>query len=141
MKKQLSTLTQKVISGRRGRDIWNAAKYYAVGLFDHLDEDHAFMLASGIAFNVLFSIIPLSLLLFDLFTVILRDNARASQIIIDYVAQSIPVPAYRDTAVEWLSTQLTSIKHIGHVAGFIGGLTLMWLASALFSSLRTTVNA
>lgn len=121
--------------------VWIAAKYYAVGLWNYVDDDHCFLLASGIAFNVLLSVIPLSLLLFDLFSLTLQNNENAQQAIIDYIQKSIPISDYQDLASTWLGEKLSSVKHTGRLAAIVGGLSLMWLSSSLFSSLRTTVNA
>lgn len=118
-----------------------AIKYYAVGLWNYLDDDHCFLLASGIAFNVLLSVIPLSLLLFDVFSLTLQNNENATKAIVEYVQKSIPIPDYQNLATGWVSDKLSSVKHSGRLAAILGGLSLMWLSSALFSSLRTTVNA
>ena len=120
---------------------WDATKYYAVGLWNYLDDDHCFLLASGIAFNVLLSVIPLSLLIFDIFSLTLQNNENAANAIIEYVQKSIPIPDYQNVATEWVEQKLATVQHTSRIAAVIGGLTLMWLASSLFSSLRTTVNA
>ncbi|HET6512351.1 MAG TPA: YihY/virulence factor BrkB family protein [Candidatus Kapabacteria bacterium] len=120
---------------------WDATKYYAVGLWNYLDDDHCFLLASGIAFNVLLSVIPLSLLLFDIFSLTLQNNENAAKAIVDYVQKSIPIPDYQNLATQWVEQKLATVTHTSRIAAVIGGLTLMWLSSSLFSSLRTTVNA
>ncbi len=121
--------------------LWDSIRYYAIGLYNNLDDDHCFLLASGIAFNVLSSIIPLSLLLFEVFSVVLRSNKDAGVTIIAYITDAIPVAEYQLPVHEWLKAAFISAAHAGHTAGIIGGFTLLWLASALFSTLRTTVNA
>jgi membrane protein len=120
---------------------WDAIKYYSVGLWNYTDDDHCFLLASGIAFNVLLSVIPLSLLIFDIFSLTLQNNENAAKAIVNYVQTSIPIPDYQNMATQWVETKLATVQHSSRIAAVIGGLTLMWLASSLFSSLRTTVNA
>lgn len=120
---------------------WDAIKYYSVGMWNYTDDDHCFLLASGIAFNVLLSVIPLSLLIFDIFSLTLQNNENAARAIVDYVQKSIPIPDYQNLATQWVEQKLATVEHSSRIAAVIGGLTLMWLASSLFSSLRTTVNA
>ncbi len=123
------------------RRFLSAGKYYAIGLYNNTDDDHCFLYAAGIAFNVLLSIIPLSLLLLGVFSIVLRNNQTAASNVINYITDSIPVPAYKEAVGELLQTQFQSVAKAGSLAGLIGAATLLWLASALFSTLRTTVNA
>lgn len=124
-----------------GLRVWDNVKYYSLGLWNYLDDDHCFLLASGIAFNVLLSVIPLSLLLFDIFSVTLQNNENAATAIIEYIQKSIPIKDYQNLATSWVEEKLATVQHTSRLAAILGGVTLMWLSSSLFSSLRTTVNA
>src|SRR5690349_151994 len=88
---------------------WNSVRYYAVGLYNAVDDDHAFMLASGIAYNVFLCIIPLSLILFQVFSFILQNDIGARQAILDYLKQIFPVQQYGAVMEEWVSTQFESV--------------------------------
>jgi len=125
----------------RLRRTLSAAKYYGLGLYNNVDDDHCFLYAAGIAFNVLLSVIPLSLLLLGVFSTVLRNNAAAASNVIQYITDSVPVPAYKAAVGELMLTQFNSISKGGSLVGLIGALTLLWLSSALFSTLRTAVNA
>ncbi|MDP4199152.1 MAG: YihY/virulence factor BrkB family protein [Bacteroidota bacterium] len=119
---------------------WDSIKYYSVGLYRYVDEDHCFLLASGIAFNVLYCVLPLSLVVFYFFSTALTSE-RAVTTAVNYIIQSFPVPLYEEDVRMWLSRELTSVGHMSHIAGIVGGITLFWLASTLFSTLRTSLNA
>jgi len=120
--------------------IWDSTKYYAKGLYNYTDEDHCFLLAAGIAFNMLYCVIPLSLVVFYFFSATLT-SARAIGYVVTYITESFPVPVYEEDVRNWLTAELTKVGHGSAIAGIIGGVTLFWLASILFSTLRTSLNA
>ena len=132
---------RKARSSRRLiRKFLSATKYYALGLYNNIDDDHCFMHAAGIAFNLLLSIIPISLLLLEVISTVVRKNGDSAKHFVTYFVQSIPISSYRDAIEVRFTELLTRLTLTGHWAGIIGGLTLLWLASALFSTLRTTLN-
>jgi membrane protein len=114
--------------------------YYAKGLWDGLDRDHCFLFASGIAYNVLLCIIPLSLILFQIFSIILQNNDSAKAAVLQYLQDSLPIQQYGVTVHDWVMNQLTYVTNVSYIPGIIALLVLLWLASALFSSLRSAVN-
>lgn len=114
--------------------------YYAKGLWNGMDEDHCFIFASGIAFNVLLCIIPLSLILFQIFSIILQNNDSAKQAVLEYIQHGLPLESYGQALKDWVETQFAYVSDVSYVPGIIALLVLLWLASALFSSLRSTVN-
>ena len=124
----------------RQTHLWDSIKYYARGLYTYTDEDHCFLLAAGIAFNVLYCVLPLSLVIFYFFSAALT-SARAAGYVVTYVTQSFPIPVYEGDVRTWLTTELTKISQESTIAGIVGGITLFWLASILFSTLRTSLNA
>ena len=120
--------------------IWNSISYYAKGLYHYVDEDHCFLLAAGIAFNVLYCILPLSLVVFYFFSATLTSEKAVTQVV-TYITNSFPVPVYEQDVRAWLTVQLSKLGHQSNLAGLIGGIALFWLASVLFSTLRTSLNA
>ena len=120
--------------------IWDSIKYYAKGLYNYVDEDHCFLLAAGIAFNVLYTLLPLSLVLFYVFSSALTSE-KAVATVLDYVSQSFPLPVYQDELRGWIAKKFVGLNHESNIAGIVGGISLFWLASVLFSTLRTSVNA
>lgn len=124
-----------------GRSFWDTIRYYAIGLYNYIDEDHVFFLSAGIAFNVLYCIVPLSLVAFYFISTLVASDEKANQVVINYIAQAFPLPVYKEDLAAWLSDKLIGVKHSGHIAGIVGGFSLLWLASILFSTLRTSLNA
>ena len=120
--------------------LWDSIKYYAKGLYIHVDEDHCFLLGAGIAFNVLYCIIPLSLVAFYFFSILLTHRS-AAEYIVNYIVSSVPIAVSAQDAHSWLRTEVVKMAHKGFIAGIVGFVTLFWLASALFSTLRTSLNA
>ena len=116
-------------------------KYYTLGLWNGLDEDHCFIFASGIAFNVLLCIIPLSLILFQIFSLIMQNDDNAKAAVIGYIQRSLPIQQYGGMLQEWVQNQFSYISDVSLLPGIIALVVLVWLASALFTSLRSAVNA
>ena len=119
----------------------NAFKYYALGLWNGLDEDHCFIFASGIAFNVLLCIIPLSLIFFQVFSIIIQNDDVAKMEVINYISRSLPIDKYGSAMRDWVQTQFSYLSDISLLPGIIALIVLIWLSSALFTSLRTAVNS
>ncbi len=119
--------------------IAKSIRYYIVGIYKHADEDHYFLLAAGIAFNVLYCVLPLSLVIFYFFSAAL-SRGRAVGYVVSYVAASFPIPISAHDVRAWLVGELSKMGHNSTIAGIVGGITLFWLASILFSTLRTSVN-
>jgi membrane protein len=109
-------------------------------LYNKTDEDHCFLFSAGIAFNVLYSIVPLSLVIFYVFSASLTSDKAISSVV-GYITESFPVPVYSDDLRVWLTAEIPKAGHAGIIAGIVGGITLFWLASTLFSTLRTSINA
>jgi membrane protein len=119
----------------------DAVKYYALGLWNGIDDDHCFLFASGIAYNVILCLIPLSLIMFQVLTFIFRDNLDAQAVVLGYIRKSLPVEGYGSTIEEWVSGQFSHVIDLALIPAIIAGVILLWLSSALFSSLRTSLNA
>lgn len=122
------------------KSFWNSVRYYAVGLWNGVDDDHAFMLSAGIAYNVFLCVIPLSLILFQIFGLILQNDEGARQAVLEYLRQVFPVQQYGPAITEWVSSQFAHVVDTSVVPGVIAFFVLLWLSSGLFSSLRTSVN-
>lgn len=120
--------------------VWDSTKYYAKGLYHYTDEDHCFLLSAGIAFNVLYCVLPLSLVIFYFFSATLT-SARAIGYVVTYITNSFPIPVYEGDVRVWLTAELTKLGQESTIAGIIGAVVLFWLASILFATLRTSLNA
>jgi len=89
---------------------------------------------------VLYCIVPLSLVIFYVFSTSLTSDKAISSVV-GYITDSFPVPVYGDDVRAWLTAEIPKLGHAGAIAGIVGGVSLFWLASVLFSTLRTSVNA
>ena len=105
-----------------------------------MDADHCFIFASGIAFNFLLCIIPLSLILFQIFSIILQNNDSAKQAVLEYIQRGLPIESYGPALRDWVQNQFAYVSNASYIPGIIALIVLLWLGSALFSSLRSAVN-
>ena len=103
------------------------------------DEDHVFLLAAGIAFNIIIALIPtLLILLFVLGYVF--DSERILQQINEYVTTFVVAQGYRDDLIQTLRTQIDALIENRGVAGVVGIIGLLWTGSALATSIRVSIN-
>src|SRR5439155_21336778 len=85
--------------------------------------------------------IPLSLILFQVFSIILQNNDSAKQAVLEYIEETLPIEQYGLAVHDWVMHQFTYVTNVSYIPGIIALLVLLWLASALFSSLRSAVNS
>ncbi|HVK38421.1 MAG TPA: YihY/virulence factor BrkB family protein [Candidatus Kapabacteria bacterium] len=103
------------------------------------DEDHVFLLAAGIAFNIIIAMIPtLLILLFVLGYVF--DSERILQQINEYIRNFVVAEGYRDDLIVTLRAQIESLVANRGLAGLIGIVGLLWTGSALATSIRVSIN-
>lgn len=111
-----------------------------VELGDRLSANHIFLLASGIAFNILFCIIPLLLVAMGILGSLI-DRETLGQTINRILTDSLPPNQLSSEMITGALSELRTAFQLSSVAGWIGGFALLWTSSALFSSLRTGLNA
>jgi membrane protein len=104
-----------------------------------LEKDHAFLIAAGIAFNILLYVIPL--LLVALYIVNLTVGAETITTFLDKSLQNIipENPKLKSVLTETINEVYIIFKNSSFM-GWVGILTLLWLSSALLSSLRSGLN-
>jgi YihY family inner membrane protein len=108
-------------------------------LFTRFDEHHIFLIAAGIAFNILLYMIPLFLLAIYIINQIFDINI-ISQTIERVLLEILPPTTTVHNLVKEIINELNFISTHSTLAGWIGIIILLWLSSALFSSLRTGLN-
>jgi len=108
-------------------------------LINRMDKNHSFLLAAGIAFNILLYVIPM--LLVALYVVNLSVGAEnISNFLAKLFEKIIPEnPMLKDVLTETLN-EVYIIFEKSSLVGWIGIITLLWLSSALLSSLRSGLN-
>jgi membrane protein len=107
---------------------------------ERIAKEHLFLLASGIAFNIILCIIPLLLVasavvgsftnsdaLAETLNRVLSDSLPPNQMSVDFITSTLK--------------ELQTAFKFSNLAGWIGGIGLLWTSSALFSTLRTGLNA
>ncbi|MDI7260877.1 MAG: YihY/virulence factor BrkB family protein [Thermodesulfobacteriota bacterium] len=112
--------------GRRFDLLWKALKKF--------DDDHGFFLSSGITFNLLICLIPLSLLLLGLTGTYLysdREVLNHIRLYLESVAPSLDPRVMRN---------ILKIVQGRKIVGILGIGGLIWTSTWVFSSLRTALN-
>jgi len=107
---------------------------------DITDRRHIFLLSSGIAFNLLLCTIPLLVLIVSLVSGLL-DVEKTKDTVEAALEQFFPRNTQASSLIAGVISELGTIFNYSSVAGWIAGIALLWLSSALFSSLRTGLNA
>jgi membrane protein len=93
--------------------------------------------AAGIAYRVLFSLAPLTIVLVSIVGVVLRDDARR-QDVIDQIVGWLPITEEGSNSVEDAITRLASPTSI---VGIVSLLLFFWAATGMMASLRTGLEA
>lgn len=107
---------------------------------DRLAKEHIFLLSSGIAFNIVLCIIPL-LLVASAIVGSLTDSASLSVTLNRILRDTLPPNQINSEIIDSTLNELHTAFKFSNLAGWIGGFGLLWTASALFSSMRTGLNA
>jgi len=108
------------------RILWSAIRKF--------DADSGFFLASGLAFNLLLSVVPGMLLLLSLAGTYLYSDAEVTEHIAQYFRDLVP------TLDPKIMGNLMGIIQGRRVAGAIAVAGLVWTASMAFGSLRTSLD-
>jgi len=93
--------------------------------------------AAAIAYYVLFSIVPLGILAFSIFGIVLRDDARRADLV-DYVLDQVPLS--QTEGRQDVEDLLNNVQQISSTVAVIGFFAAVWTASSVFSSIRRALN-
>ncbi len=107
---------------------------------DITDRRHIFLLSSGIAFNLLLCIIPLTVLIVSLVSGVM-DVEQTKDTVEAALESFLPKNTQASSLLATIINEVGAFFNYSTAAGWIAGVALLWLASALFSSLRTGLNA
>ena len=102
--------------------------------FKKFDGDHGFFLSSGITFNLLIGLIPLSLLLLALVGTYLYSDREVLNHIRHYLEEVAPSLDPR------IGRNILRVIQDRKIVGVLGIGGLIWTATCVFSSLRTAFN-
>jgi membrane protein len=105
-----------------------------------LAQEHVYLLSAGISFNVLLCLIPMMLVALYVAGKVIKVDS-----VIQYVQQALatalPTTQSTNELIATVTSELRTIDEYSATAGYIGIGILIWTSSALFSSLRTGLNA
>lgn len=107
---------------------------------DITDRRHIYLLASGIAFNQLLCLIPFVLMTISIISTFL-DPSDVKQTVAVTLSQVLPTGISATSIITDVIMELSNVFNYSTVAGWIAGFILVWTASALFSSMRSGLNA
>ncbi len=109
-------------------------------IIDRTERHHIYLLSAGIAFNVLVCIVPLILLAIFLVGLFL-DPTALTLIVGQSLQEALPKSPATSEFIWSVMKEVNLIGSTSSTAGLVGLGILLWVASALFSSLRAGLNA
>ncbi|MCO6465004.1 MAG: YihY/virulence factor BrkB family protein [Bradyrhizobiaceae bacterium] len=112
----------------------------AVELVDITEQRHIFLLAAGIAFNQMLCLLPTVLLAISMLSGLIDEKAMHGTLT-DLVTQLVPGNLQAASFAQMVVRELDAVISYRTVAGWIAGIALLWLASALFGAMRSGLNA
>lgn len=114
--------------------------FYIKSLYNHLYDDEALFLASGIAFNGILCLIPLLLLFTAVFGIFLNSSELAVQKVHEILNTAFPDQPYAQSIKNSIQQIIKDIIDYRKSFGIFGLAVLTWTATSLFSSMRTVLN-
>ncbi len=98
------------------------------------NDDNGFFLSSGIAFNILITLIPFIMLLLALFGTYLYNDQEVLSHIRDYIRNVVPALDPK------IMKNLADVIRNRQIVGIVGLAGLLWFSTGVFSSLRIALN-
>lgn len=130
MSKQLQSLSPRL------RHAWSLI----VEFIDITERRHIFLLASGIAFNQLLCLIPFVLVAISVVGGML-DETSTKESVRQALTSVMPAGIEASDTISQVIFELSAVFSYSTIAGWIAGFVLLWTSSALYSSMRTGLNA
>ncbi|MEX0750871.1 MAG: YihY/virulence factor BrkB family protein [Dehalococcoidia bacterium] len=93
--------------------------------------------AAAIAYYVLFAIVPIAILAFSVFGLVLRDEGRRDEIV-DYVLDQLPLT--QTEGRQDVADLLDSVQAASGAIAIVGLVFALWTASSVFSAVRRALN-
>ncbi|MDE3057968.1 MAG: YihY/virulence factor BrkB family protein [Bacteroidota bacterium] len=116
------------------------ARYYLRGVYVRFIEDDILFLASGIAFNIIFCLIPLLLLFSSLIGSLLNSTQIATENIQELVAKALPNRPYASEVSLFAGRIIHDLVEFRKSMGMIGLLVLIYTSTSLFSAVRSALH-
>ncbi len=109
-------------------------------LTDRISKHHLYMLAAGIAFNIMIYMIPLFLMVIFIVSVVF-DATAITDTLEKFLNDYLPQTEASYEIVHAVIHEIDKIFSHSTLFGSIGILGLLWISSILISSIRTGLNA
>lgn len=93
--------------------------------------------AAAIAYYVLFSIVPLAILAFSIFGLVLEDEGRRNELI-DYMLDQLPLN--ESEGRQDIEELINNVQQASGTVAIIGVVVAVWTASSVFSAIRRALN-
>lgn len=120
--------------------MYDTLSYYAVNLLRKFDNDHIWIMSSGISFNMLICIIPFTLILLTILGIYL-DSGTVQIKLVSYLNSMLPLPGqYKERFIFELTERTKELSSNTFLTGVIGLGGLFWTVSGLFSSMREVLR-
>ncbi len=122
------------------KKIYSEVKYYAIGFYNKFDEDHVWIMSASIAFNIIICIIPITLILFSILGIYLKqDGAQA------YLNESLNnvvgiTPELKLKISSLIVGAINELSNNSLLTAILGSIGILWTSSGLFSTLRDVLN-
>lgn len=129
----------KYLSIDRFRRILAFLNHYVGGTFRRLEKNHLFLSASGIAYSIILSVIPLVLLIFSVLGSII-DVATIEEQVNTAIDGLIPYHASANYMKRFILSRIPEVVKYKSLAGGVGLIGLFFTSTWLFSSMRTVLN-
>lgn len=116
------------------RRIGRWISFYFRNLWNKASDDQVLFMASGIAFNVLVTIVPLLLISISILGIMIESSSAAREQILSFIQRVMPLASAQAESL------LFSLVEDRGLIGTVGLVGLVWAASRLFGSLRTVLE-
>ena len=129
----------KLVSIDRFRRILAFFDHYIGGTFRRLEKNHLFLSASGMAYSIILSVIPLVLIIFSVLGNII-DVASIEEQVNTAIDELIPYHASAEYMKRFILSRIPEVVKYRSLTGGIGLVGLFITSTWLFSSMRTVLN-
>jgi membrane protein len=116
------------------------AVFYSKKLYEKFEKDHIWVLSSGIAFNILISIIPFLLIALTVLGVYIGSSDVLERIS-SYLYNFLPLQdVHKERIIAQIFELAKELTNNTFLTGTIGAIALVWTMSGLFSTMRDVLN-
>jgi len=131
---------KSLIANIKKTSLYETISYYTTNLLRKFDNDHIWIMSSGISFNMLICVIPFTLILLTILGIYLDSQAVQTKLV-NYLNSMLPLPGqYKERFIFELTERTKELSSNTFLTGLIGLGGLFWTVSGLFSSMREVLR-